>query len=181
MSLVGIGEVARVLNVTERRVQQLAAAEVIPREAKGKYDALECAARYIRFIQDRGAGSDVSVQRARLLEAQAEKVERENHVSAGALVPIGEYVRRSAVMITIVRQHMLQLPGRVAPQLEAEPRAVIKAKLTAAVYAALTALSLGPDREPGCCDVCGQALSASNVFGSPPPVPPPPPPASDPA
>src|SRR5436305_1881441 len=124
MALVGLNEIAGVLNISERRVQQLAAAGVIPRHSKGKYDALECAARYIRFLQEGGAGADVPAQRARLLEAQALKVERENRVADRELVPIGEYRRRMVAMITTARTRLLHLPGRVAPQLVGESQAV---------------------------------------------------------
>jgi len=81
-------------------------------------------------------------ERARLLEAQAVKAERENWAAAGELVPIAEYKRRSAAMITQTRQRLLQLPGRLAPQLEDQSGSMIRTKLLTEVRRVLTSFSL---------------------------------------
>src|SRR5260370_6882685 len=50
MPTVDISKVARALNLKERRVQQLVN-EGMPREARGQYDPIKCAAWYIRYLQ----------------------------------------------------------------------------------------------------------------------------------
>jgi hypothetical protein len=64
-------------------------------------------------------------------------------LESGEVVPLEVMRARLSTAIVTARQNLLQLPARIAPQLEGEPRMVIKAKLTQEVYAALAALSMG--------------------------------------
>lgn len=114
---------------------------------------------YIRYLQDRLAhrqgemdegfdgGYNVDRERARLTKAQADAAEIELGKMRGELVPVSEYRRRSSAIILQARQQMLQLPARAASQLEGEPRAIIKSKLTLLLYAALASLSNGEGPE----------------------------------
>ena len=66
-------------------------------------------------------------------------------------MPIEMLRARLSTAIVAARAQLLNLPGRIAPQLEGEPRAVIKEKLRVEVYAALSALTVngnGSAREP---------------------------------
>src|SRR5664279_2483624 len=146
MRLVLVGELAAALNITPRRVQQLAA-NGMPKSKRGRYDLVPCLEWYVRFLQNavehrqtltgRAANDGVRVARIALLEAQREKLVRQNLIASGEVVPIEVLRARLSTIIVQCRQNLLQLPGRVAPQLEGEPRVVIKAKLTQEVYAAL--------------------------------------------
>jgi hypothetical protein len=50
MPTVGVPPKSRALNLEVRRVQQLIH-EGMPREARGQYDSIKCAAWYIRYLQ----------------------------------------------------------------------------------------------------------------------------------
>jgi hypothetical protein len=71
------------------------------------------------------------------LHAQVQRAERSNRIEAGQVVPLDLVRARLSTVFVTSRQNLLMLPGRVAPQLEGESRAVIKEKLRAEVYAAL--------------------------------------------
>jgi hypothetical protein len=45
--------VAKLLNVTRRRVQQLSHDGVIPKPKDGKYDLIACLRDYVRYLQGR--------------------------------------------------------------------------------------------------------------------------------
>jgi hypothetical protein len=68
---------------------------------------------------------------------------RRNLIESGEVVPL-EVMRASmGTMIVQARQNLLNMPARIAPQLEGETRSVIKEKLRLEIYRALAALSVG--------------------------------------
>src|SRR4051794_14778177 len=109
---VTVDQIAESLNITSRRVQQLVAAGM-PKAKRGRYDLTACLEWYVRFLQraverreslTRNSSTDnVRRERARLLEAQAEKVERENAQRRGQLIPIAVFTGQMASMITAAR------------------------------------------------------------------------------
>jgi phage terminase Nu1 subunit (DNA packaging protein) len=130
-----------------------------------------CLEFYVRFLQaaveqrqplsGRAANDCVKRERARLLQAQVQKAERQNLISSGELVPIEVMRTRLSTVILQARQNLLMLPGRIAPQLEGEPRMVIKEKLRVEVHAALAALAVPASfREPGTRDDCEVAANS---------------------
>jgi hypothetical protein len=160
MALVGTAEISKALNVTPRRVLQLVADGTL-KKTKGKFELVPCMTAYIKFLQHavesrqsltgRAANDGVRVARIALLEAQREKLVRQNLIASGEVVPLEVMRARLSTAIVTARAQLLNLPGRVAPQLEGETRLVIKEKLRAEIYAALAALAVN-----------------GNVNGSPP-------------
>ena len=150
MPLVTVDQLAESLNVSKRRVQQLVA-EDMPKAKRGRYDLVACLTWYVRWLQNavtqrqaltgRAANDVVKRERARLLTAQAQRAERLNLIASGEVVPLDVLRDRLSTIIVQTRQNLLQLPARVAPQLEGEPRAVIKERLRAEIHAALAALA----------------------------------------
>jgi phage terminase Nu1 subunit (DNA packaging protein) len=87
MTAVNVDQLAKAINVTPRRVQQLAA-KGMPKAKRGRYDLVRCLTRYVRYLQDaveqrqtltgRAANDGVKRERARLLQAQVQRAERRN-------------------------------------------------------------------------------------------------------
>jgi phage terminase Nu1 subunit (DNA packaging protein) len=79
---VSVVELAELLDLSTRRIQQLAAAGVIPRLEHGKYRLLPALHGYFAFLQAcmtrEGSSSELTRQRARLARAQAERLEAQN-------------------------------------------------------------------------------------------------------
>jgi phage terminase Nu1 subunit (DNA packaging protein) len=79
---VTVGELADLVGLTPRRLQQLAAAGVSPRVAHGQYPLLPALHAYIEFLQAgiarEGSSSELTMQRARLASALADRLEMEN-------------------------------------------------------------------------------------------------------
>lgn len=152
--LVNVNDVAAEFGCTDTHVQQLVKAGM-PKVGHGKYDLEKCKTWYIHHLKARlaqRAGDDTSEynvdrESARLKKAQAELAEIELAAKRGALIPISEFGRTMAQMVTQARQNLLQMPGRVAHELEGEDRVMIKHKLIEAVHKCLNALARGESND----------------------------------
>ena len=83
---------ARLLNLSERRVYQLAEAGVIPKGGRGSYPLVPAVQGYVKYLQDKvtgggGSAAGLAAERARLARAQANKVERQNKEAERELLP----------------------------------------------------------------------------------------------
>lgn len=148
MANVGVEKVSKALNVTVRRVQQLAQ-EGMPRDGRGKYDLAQCMLWYIRYLQNvidkrespQGSiGDSLRTQRERLISAQADREELELAKLRGELIPASLFEQLMSKQITSARQRLLTLPGNVAHMLEGENRDVIKVRLAAEIKNVLTSM-----------------------------------------
>ena len=116
---VPVSTLAKLFNLTERRIQQLARDNVIPKPEKGKYDLIACVRAYIKYLQDRAAGRDIEPQdtyaeRARLLKAQADKTELEVKSMNGELISTDQVELLWGGLVAAFRARMLALPVRCA-------------------------------------------------------------------
>lgn len=119
---VDVETVARALNLSPRRVQQLAA-EGLPRIGKGEYDLGACMAWYIKYLQRiieqraRDDGTSVSTltsERIRGAREAADKAAIDNRRRRGELVEtefVGALLRDIAADISA---RLEGLPGRLA-------------------------------------------------------------------
>lgn len=115
---------AKLFNLTERRVQQLAKEGVIPRAERGKYDLVGAVRGYVKYLQERAEGrgvapQDLHTERARLVKAQADKTEIEVAEMARALIPAERVIAAWEQLVAAFRAKCLALPSRLAPQLAA--------------------------------------------------------------
>jgi len=118
--------IAKLFNLTERRIQQLAKEGIIPKSERGKYDLVAAVRGYVKYLQERALGrsegsyndsSDIKVERKRLIKAQADKTESENHKLRGELVPF-ELVEDVLNEVAVLYGSGVDaLPGRLANEL----------------------------------------------------------------
>jgi phage terminase Nu1 subunit (DNA packaging protein) len=145
--------VAKALNLTERRIQQLAK-EGMPRAERGQYDPWACALWYIRYLQkavesrvgDDGDGTASSwrEEKKRLLRLQANNVELDYKKKLGEVIPV-EMARDTLMKFTqTAHDRFIALSSKVAPRLEGESRDVIRLKLYEAVRDTLNGLASQP-------------------------------------
>ena len=120
MATVDVGKVASALNLTRQRVQQLVK-EGLPREARGRYDAVKCMLWYVRYLQgvlekrsmptaDGGERAD----RVRLLRAQADLKEMELARQQSSVIPVADYERTLAVIIQTTTARVMAIAPRAA-------------------------------------------------------------------
>lgn len=118
-----VAVIAKLLDLTPRRVQQLSSEGVIPRAEKGRYELVPAVRGYIRYLRDRAIGADAlpdesaRASRARLLKAQAEAQEMENAKVKGELLPREPLEHMLGAVFGVVRNRILaiekKLPMRV--------------------------------------------------------------------
>lgn len=155
MSTASVGTIAKLMDVTERRVQQLANEGVIPKPAKhGKYEILPCVVGYIRHLRGmmNGEAGDLMSEKMRLTRAQADKAEIEAARIKCELVSLADAERGWSALVGAFRAKMLTLPPRAATAALNKTEPDAERILTDMVYEALAELSgwkpLDDDAEP---------------------------------
>lgn len=151
---------AKLFNLSERRVRQLGQTGIIPRPQHGKYDLIGAVQGYVKYLQERADGrgvepSGLHEERTRLLTAQAEHKELEVAALHRSLLPFDEVVAAWEQLVAAFRAKCLALPSKLAPRLAViHERRESQDALTAGLLEALEELSrfdlarIPPPRSP---------------------------------
>lgn len=150
-TIVGVTELANVLGISTRRIQQLAKEGVIPKAGHGKFNVDAARQAYKAYLDGAVSGGDLDSDndKARLLKAQADRAEYEAELArlkvdeqSGALIPAEEVAEAWGKLVSNVKAKLLTVPSAVAPELFTSASAQeIEAGIRAAISAALTELS----------------------------------------
>ena len=121
-----IGVIARLLDLSERRIQQLSREGVIPKAERGQYDLIGSVRGYVRYLRDQAqkaqAGApDYAAERARFIRARADLAEMEAQEKRRALIAADQIEAAWIAVLALVRTRMLALPDRLAPQAFDQP------------------------------------------------------------
>ncbi len=131
-----IATIAKLLDISPRRIRQLVDEGVIPREERGRYALVPAVRGYIQFLRERAVNADVGSDelgrhRARKLKAEAEQAEMKSAEMRSELLPRDEVHVAVTTVLALVRGKILALPSKAAPlwsaaQTTAEAQAIIK-------------------------------------------------------
>jgi len=134
MATVDVGKVASALNLTRQRVQQLVK-EGLPREARGRYDAVKCMLWYVRYLQGvlekrsmltpDGGSSGERAERVRLLRAHADLREMELASQRSSVISVADYERTLAGFILTVKARVMAIAPRVAHEVTGQTSRVM--------------------------------------------------------
>jgi phage terminase Nu1 subunit (DNA packaging protein) len=118
--------IARLLDLSERRVQQLSREGVIPKAERGQYDLIGSVRGYVRYLRDQAqkaqAGApDYAAERARFIRARADLAEMEAQEKRRALIAADQIEAAWIAVLALLRTRMLALPDRLAPQAFDQP------------------------------------------------------------
>jgi len=113
--------IAKLLDLSERRVQQLSREGVIPKATRGQYDLIGSVRGYVRYLRDQAVSAqagapDYAVERARYIRARADLVEMEASQRRGALIAADDIETAWVKVLALLRTRVLALPDRLAPQ-----------------------------------------------------------------
>jgi phage terminase Nu1 subunit (DNA packaging protein) len=116
-----IGVIAKLLDLSERRVQQLSREGVIPKANRGQYDLIGSVRGYVRYLRDQAlkaqAGApDYAAERARFIRARADLAEMEAEEKRRSLIAADEIEAAWIAVLALLRTRLLGLPDRLAPQ-----------------------------------------------------------------
>lgn len=144
---------ARLFNLTERRIQQLAKDGVIPKSGRGKYPLLGTVRGYVTYLQERqlnnevGAG-DFHLERTLLTKANRERAEFEVEQLRGELLSRDEVVEGVQQMVSAAKSKLLAVPVKAAAEVALlSETQEIQAMLQDFIYEALN--ELRNYRQPG--------------------------------
>lgn len=116
---VPLATIAKLLDLTERRVNQLAKEGVLPKAARGRYELVPVVRAYISYLRDRAVNSDVgpddyATQRTRLTKAKADMAEMEKQQMENSLIPAEDVSDAWEAMVSNMKAKMLSLPSKVS-------------------------------------------------------------------
>ena len=114
-----IQAIAKLLKLSERRIQQLAKEGVIPKAERGKYDLIGSVQGYIDYLKAKVGGDftaeEVLKNKNKLLKAKAELAEIDKMKASGELISKEEVKRTWLELVQKVKQKLLSIPNKVAP------------------------------------------------------------------
>jgi len=138
-------QLSDLLNITPRRIQQLAEEGIVVKSARGKYKVLESVRGFIRYLQDKNGDNDeidYNREHALLERAKRLKAELQLNVMKGELHRSKDVELVMNDMIAAFRVRILAIPTKLAPQLEGMKELTqIRDLLTREMIEALTELS----------------------------------------
>lgn len=119
-----VDTIAKLLDLTPRRVQQLAAEGIIPRADGGRYELVPVVRGYVKYLRDRAIGAEMPAvegeHKRRLLKPRADIAEFEAQRLAGDLVPLGDVEKTWTQIVSQARQRMLGVAPKAAPLVAVE-------------------------------------------------------------
>ena len=135
-----IEAISKLLKLSERRVQQLAKDNIIPKAERGKYDLVSSVHGYIDFLKAKAGGDftaeEVLKNKNKLLKAKAEI---EKMKATGELISKEEVKRTWLELVHKIKQKLLSIPNKVAPVVVtvkniSEIKLILQDKLYEALY-----------------------------------------------
>lgn len=113
--------IAKLFGITERRIQQLAKEDIIPKAERGKYELAGCVKGYIEYLQRIATDGDKSLvlskEKARLVNAQADAQELKNAITQGRVAPVSDLLTALMEIFSIVATQLDGISGRLANEL----------------------------------------------------------------
>lgn len=140
-------EISKLLNLTERRVQQLAKDGIIPKADKDKYNLNEAVTAYVTYLQElafgkRAGNSTEAESRSRWVAAKAALTEIELERAKGELVATADVADWWDRIVSTAKIRLLAIPTRAAPLvIGAGSLAKIQDAIQSLLYEALNELS----------------------------------------
>ena len=119
MAKLSLSAISQLLKLSERRIQQLAKDEVIPKAQRGEYDMIPCVHGYIDYLKAKIGGEytaeDLAINRNRLLKEKADLAEIEKQKQQGELITKDEVKKNWLNLLSVLKNKLLSMPNKVAP------------------------------------------------------------------
>jgi hypothetical protein len=122
---------AKHLDLSSKRIQQLAEEEVLPRLPDGSFDRDVCRVIYIRYLRSEGRRVTTSAAGSRAQNARAQEIELRIARDLGKLVEIDEVEAVFGDILAAYRAELAGVPASCTRDLEL--RAIVEDKINAAV------------------------------------------------
>jgi len=118
---VPLNTMAKLLDITPRRVNILVKQKVLPKLEKGRYAVVPVVRAYINYLRNRTVNNDVgaddyATHRARLTSAKADMAEMEREQMKDNLIPADDVADAWDAMVSNMRSKLLSIPTKSATQ-----------------------------------------------------------------
>lgn len=113
-----LATIAKLLDLSARRVQQLSKEGVIPKAERGRYELVPAVRGYINYLRERSLNPNVvsfEEVRAKKLSAEAELTVIELQEKKGELVRTEDVIESWMEIIGACKSRMLSIPAKLAP------------------------------------------------------------------
>jgi len=162
---VSADQMAKVLKMTPRRVQQLCQTDGMPKVSHNKYDLVECVWWYLDYLRSRPGHSETAVaQRVELDKLKTEKLRLDLAERKGDLTSFAETARQLQGIMSVLKAELLGVPGRVCHKLVGKNAGEIK-KLLRAEQAKALNRAAAKIRDGNWCDVDDVAVEVTDEPG----------------
>ena len=135
------GELAKLLNITQRRVNQLAEEKIITRQPEGDLLLPEAIAEFYSFKFQSDEAIDFMAEKALHEKAKRELAELELQKRRNEVHDAADVELVMTDMLTNLRSQLLGLPAKMAPQLANRDKDYIDQTLTDEIHSRLAELS----------------------------------------
>jgi len=113
---------AKLFNLSERRIRQLAQQGIIPKKEKDKYDVVASVQGYLKYLQEQAAGQGLTteaihIQRLRRIKAQADEKELSVGEQSGQLINVHTAVERGGRSVMATKTGLLAMADRITQML----------------------------------------------------------------
>lgn len=147
--------IADLLNISERRVEQLAQKKIIPKAERGKYDLGPTVKAYVMYLQQKLSGGgeviDVAECKDRLLKAKAMEQEQKARLrelmrleKEGEMIDRAEVTAQWTARCVEMKAALLAIPVQVGFRFpDPDTRIAVEEEVEAAVYEILETYSRG--------------------------------------
>lgn len=128
---IGAEQLAKLLTITPRRLQQLAAAAIVPKAAKGRYPLVGAVHAYIRHLREENQRGTKAAGRQELSAVKIEEIRQRIAEKDRRLVPIDEAHDAMASVCGLIRAELTGLPARATRDIDL--RVTIEKEIDAAL------------------------------------------------
>jgi phage terminase Nu1 subunit (DNA packaging protein) len=148
--IVGTSTLAKILDVTDRRVRQLVDEGIINKVKNGSYELIPTLKKYLLYIKTKSdnqidnshSEKDYQIEKTMHERAKRKIAELDLAQMQGKLHDATDIEREMTKMLAAFRAKILSIPSKIAPQLIAQSEiSIIESILETEVYNALSELS----------------------------------------
>ena len=114
-------ELAQILGISDRRIQQLVNEKVLEREGRSRFHLARSVQAYMQYqielIKERQSTGTLAEEQTRLAKAKADREELELEVRRGELIPVDVAGVVWGQVVASARTRLLSLPASIKTQL----------------------------------------------------------------
>jgi phage terminase Nu1 subunit (DNA packaging protein) len=136
---VSAATLAALLMLTQRRVQQLAQAGIIPKTGRDEYPLVRSIQGYLAWLDDDARRAEKSAAATKVAEARAKEFEVRIAQKMKSLIPADDHRRVIAEIVRVVRRELTKVPDGLPRLMREGVRAEIKGSLDRITKAAADA------------------------------------------